>query len=112
MHEGSRAGGSRHGAPGTGAVPCGGSGGRGERQRGAGVGAQPRTARASISMSRPGGQADVDRRTGGGGLREALLLEVGVVDLVHLGEVVDVGEVDADHHHVVPARAALLQDRP
>ena len=60
-------------------------------------------------MSRPGGQADVDRRAGGRGLREALLLEVRVVDLVHLGEVVDVGEVDADHHHVVPARAALLR---
>ena len=72
---------------------------------------QPRTASASISMSRPGGQADVDRRAGGGGGLEALLLEVRVVDLVHLGEVVDVREVDADHHHVVPARAALLEDR-
>ncbi|WP_420918514.1 RidA family protein, partial [Streptomyces caniscabiei] len=25
---------------------------------------------------------------------------------------VHVGEVDADHHHVVPGRAALFQDRP
>src|SRR5690606_36697109 len=56
-----------------------------------------------------GGQADVDGRAGGRGLGEALLLEVGVVQVVHLGEWVDVGEVDADHHHVIPGRDALLQ---
>src|SRR5690606_36074478 len=41
-----------------------------------------------------GGQAHVDGGAGRRGLGEALLLEVGVVQVVHLGEVVDVGEVD------------------